>query len=230
MSSTSRFARRVREANQSAVELERTAARMAANTDRVAELTARIAAGGDGAWSRRGSSFACWRVSWRRSGVFWRSATAEATGSREAAQAQQQRAQEAVRAVAAAEQQAEQNRRGGDAVDAARGGRAGMSRRRLRRRWRGWSASRSGWWRSRMRRGGSWRSWACSAGRWRCTFGDVTERLKRAGGGDCRAAAEDRGGAASRRLATKRRGRPVARGAGDAEGTAELAGRADSRA
>jgi chromosome segregation protein len=42
---------------------------------------------------------------------FLESATAEATGSREAAVAQQQRAQEALRAVGAAEQQAEQSRR-----------------------------------------------------------------------------------------------------------------------
>ena len=44
--------------------------------------------------------------------TFLESATSEASGSREAAQAQQQQAQEAVRAVAGAEQQAEQNRRG----------------------------------------------------------------------------------------------------------------------
>jgi chromosome segregation protein len=110
------FDRQIREAgaeaNRSAVELERAAARMAANTDRVTELTARIAAGGaDLEQAREQLRVLAGELEAQRS--FLESATSEATGSREAAQAQQQQAQEAVRAVAAAEQQAEQNRRSG---------------------------------------------------------------------------------------------------------------------
>ena len=109
------FDRLIREAgtqaNHSAVELERVTARMAANTDRVAELTARIEAGGaDLEQAREQLRTMAGELEAQRS--FLENATAEASGSREAAQAQQQRAQEAVRAVGAAEQQAEQNRRG----------------------------------------------------------------------------------------------------------------------
>jgi chromosome segregation protein len=97
-------------ANHSAVELERVTARMAANTDRVAELTARIAAGGnDLEQAREQLRLLAGELEAQRS--FLENATAEASGSQAAAQAQQQRAQEAVRAVAGAEQQAEQNRR-----------------------------------------------------------------------------------------------------------------------
>jgi chromosome segregation protein len=110
------FDRQIREAganaNHSAVELERVTARMAANTDRVAELTTRIAAGsGDLEQAREQLRVLAGELEAQRS--FLENATAEASGSREAVQAQQQQAQEAVRAVAAAEQQAEQNRRAG---------------------------------------------------------------------------------------------------------------------
>jgi chromosome segregation protein len=99
-------------ANHSAVELERITARMAANTDRVAELTARISAGGDDLdQAREQLRVLAGELEAQRS--FLENATAEALSSREAAQAQQQRAQEAVRAVATSEQQTEQNRRTG---------------------------------------------------------------------------------------------------------------------
>ncbi len=109
------FDRQIREAgakaNHSAVELERVTARMAANTDRVAELMARIASGGEELEQAREQLRAlAGELEAQRS--FLENATTEAAESREAAQARQQQAQEAVRAVAAAEQQAEQNRRG----------------------------------------------------------------------------------------------------------------------
>ena len=109
------FDRQIREAgsqaNHCAVELERVTARIAANTDRVAELTARIGAGGEELeQAREQLRMVSGELEAQRS--FLENATAEASGSREAAQAQQQRAQEAVRAVAGAEQQAEQHRRG----------------------------------------------------------------------------------------------------------------------
>ena len=84
---------------------------MAANTDRVAELTVRIAAGGEDLEQAREQLRAlAGEMESQRS--FLENATAEATNSREAAQAQQLRAQEAVRAVSWSEQEAEQNRRG----------------------------------------------------------------------------------------------------------------------
>ena len=109
------FDQQIREAgaraNQSAVELERTSARIAANADRVTELTARIAAGGeDLEQAREQLRGLAGELESQRS--FLENATAEAASSREAAQRQQQRAQEAVRAVSASEQQAEENRRG----------------------------------------------------------------------------------------------------------------------
>ena len=98
------------QANQSAVELERIAARTAANADRVAELTGRLATGADDlAQAREQLASLAGELEQHRS--FLENATAESTGSRESAQSQQARAQEAARAVAAAEQQAEQNRR-----------------------------------------------------------------------------------------------------------------------
>ena len=108
------FDQQIREAgakaNQCAVELERMTARMAANTDRVAELEARIAAGGSDLEQAREQLLAlAGELETQQS--FVENATADATASREAAQAQQQQAQEAVRAVATAEQQAEENRR-----------------------------------------------------------------------------------------------------------------------
>ena len=110
------FDQQIREAgaraNHCAVELERITARMAANTDRVAELTARIGAGGEDLdQARQQLCILAGELEAQRS--FLENATAEAFSSREAAQAQQQRAQEAARAVAASEQQTEQNRRSG---------------------------------------------------------------------------------------------------------------------
>jgi chromosome segregation protein len=110
------FDQQIREAgaraNQSAVELERAAARMAANTDRVAELAVRIAAGATELEQAREQMLGlAGELESQRS--FLESATAEAEGSREAAQARQQRAQEAVRAVVLSEQAMEENRRAG---------------------------------------------------------------------------------------------------------------------
>jgi len=85
---------------------------MAANTDRVAELTARISAGGDDLdQAREQLRILAGELEAQRS--FLENATAEATLSREAAVNQQHRAQESVRAVTASEQQTEQNRRTG---------------------------------------------------------------------------------------------------------------------
>ncbi len=110
------FDRQIREAgakaNDSAVELERVTARMAANADRVVELEARIAAGGNDLEQAREQLRAlAGELETQRS--FLENATADATTSRDAAQAQQRQAQEAARAVAGAEQQTEENRRRG---------------------------------------------------------------------------------------------------------------------
>ena len=98
------------QANQSAVELERIAARTTANADRVTELTARLATGADDLTQAR-EQLATLAGEMEQHRSFLESATAESTGSRESAQQRQARAQEAARAVSAAEQQAEQNRR-----------------------------------------------------------------------------------------------------------------------
>jgi chromosome segregation protein len=99
-------------ANQSAVELERTTARIAANTDRVAELDARMASSSaDLDQAREHLQSLAGELEQHRS--FLENATAEAAAAREAADAQQQRAQEAIRAVNAAEHQAEHDRRAG---------------------------------------------------------------------------------------------------------------------
>ena len=70
------FDQQIREAgaraNHSAVELERITARMAANTDRVAELTARIGSRRRRPRSGSASSFAFWPANWRRSAASWR--------------------------------------------------------------------------------------------------------------------------------------------------------------
>ena len=97
-------------ANQSAVELERIAARTAANKDRVAELESRLAAGAVELESARAqlAQLAGEQESHR---AFLDSAQSESAASRDAAQRQQQLAQEAVRAVQSREQAAEQNRR-----------------------------------------------------------------------------------------------------------------------
>ncbi|WP_263385318.1 chromosome segregation protein SMC [Granulicella arctica] len=97
-------------ANQSAVELERTAARTAANIDRVVELTARLAQGDeDLAQARAQLAALAGDLETHRS--FVETATTESAGSRDHANQQQQEAQAAVRALATAEQSAEQNRR-----------------------------------------------------------------------------------------------------------------------
>jgi chromosome segregation protein len=97
-------------ANQSAVELERIAARTASNTDRIAELADRLENGsGDLAQAREQLTSLAGELEQHRS--FLENATSEATGSREAVQQRQQQAQEAVRSLQSAEQQAEQNRR-----------------------------------------------------------------------------------------------------------------------
>ncbi len=98
------------QANQSAVELERIAARTAANADRVVELTGRLAQGEeDLAQARAQLAALAGDLETHRS--FVETATAESAGSRDHAQHQQQEAQNAVRALGAAEQQVEQNRR-----------------------------------------------------------------------------------------------------------------------
>ena len=99
-------------ANQSAVELERIAARTHANTDRVAELGVRLMAGAE---EREAARVQLAGLAGEQEGqrAFLDSATTEAGDSRAAAQAQQQLAAEAVRAVAAREQAAEQARRQG---------------------------------------------------------------------------------------------------------------------
>ena len=98
------------QANQSAVELERIAARSAANADRIADLTTRLAAGTeDLAQAREQIASLAGELEQHRS--FLENATAETNGSREAAQSRQAQVHEAARAVTAGEQQAEQNRR-----------------------------------------------------------------------------------------------------------------------
>lgn len=98
------------QANQSAVELERNAARTASNADRIAELTARLATSTDDlAQAREQLTGLAGELEQHRS--FLENATSEATGSREAVQQQQAQAQEAVRALSTAEQQTEQLRR-----------------------------------------------------------------------------------------------------------------------
>jgi chromosome segregation protein len=97
-------------ANQSAVELERIAARSAANADRIAELTVRLTTGAADLESAR-AQLAALAQEQAQHRSFLDSATSEAAGSRAEAQRQQQAAQDAARAVAAKESQTEQNRR-----------------------------------------------------------------------------------------------------------------------
>ena len=97
-------------ANQSAVELERIAARTAANQDRVAELTARLATGAQELEAAR-AQLAGLAGEQEEQKTFLESANAEAGDSRAEAQRQQQAAQEAMRAVNMSEQQTEQGRR-----------------------------------------------------------------------------------------------------------------------
>jgi chromosome segregation protein len=99
-------------ANQSAVELERITARTASNADRIAELTNRLTNGGEELETAR-IQLAQLAAEQEQHRSFLETATAESTGSREAAQAQQAAAQNAIRALAQAEQQVENNRRSG---------------------------------------------------------------------------------------------------------------------
>ncbi len=97
-------------ANQSAVELERIAARTTSNTDRITELTQRLATGADDlAQAREQLTSLAGELEQHRS--FLENATTEATHSRQSVQQQQTEAQEAVRSLQTAEQRAEQNRR-----------------------------------------------------------------------------------------------------------------------
>ena len=97
-------------ANSSAVELERIVARTASNADRITDLTQRISTGNDDLTQSRAqlASLAGEREQHRS---FLENATAEATTSREAANAQQAQAHEATRNVLAAEALAENQRR-----------------------------------------------------------------------------------------------------------------------
>ncbi len=97
-------------ANQSAVELERIVARTAANGDRIAELGARLASGGEELEAAR-LQLAQLAGEQEQHKSFLESATAESGDSRKSAEAQQQQAQAAIRGLAVAEQQVEQNRR-----------------------------------------------------------------------------------------------------------------------
>jgi len=97
-------------ANASAVELERIAARTAANADRIAELTQRIATANDDLAQARGhlEALAGEREHHR---AFLESATTESAAAREAANARQAEAHESTRNVLAAEALAEDHRR-----------------------------------------------------------------------------------------------------------------------
>jgi chromosome segregation protein len=97
-------------ANQSAVELERIAARTTANADRIAELMNRLATGADDLTQAR-EQLASLAGELEQHRSFLENATTESDSSRQTAETQQTQAQEALRAVTAAEQQTEQNRR-----------------------------------------------------------------------------------------------------------------------
>jgi chromosome segregation protein len=99
-------------ANQSAVDLERIAARTAANQDRVAELSVRLETGASELEGAR-AQLATLAGEQEQVRSFLDSANAEAADSRGDAQRKQQAAQEAVRSVQAREQQAELSRRSG---------------------------------------------------------------------------------------------------------------------
>ena len=110
-------------ASSSAVELERTQARLTANADRQAELVQRMAAANDElAGAREGLAHLAGEREQHRS--FLETATAEADAHRAEAQAQTHRAREAMGGVLAAEAQAEGGRR--NAVNAM--GRANAAR------------------------------------------------------------------------------------------------------
>ncbi len=98
------------QANASAVELERIAARTASNADRIADLTQRILSGNDDLIQARNQiESLAGDLEQHRS--FLENATAEATASREAAASQQAQAHEATRSVLAAEALTETQRR-----------------------------------------------------------------------------------------------------------------------
>ena len=99
-------------ANQSAVELERIAARTSSNADRISDLTQRLTSGNDDLAQARGQleALAGEREQHRS---FLENATEESTSSREAANAQQAQAHEATRSVLAAEALTENQRRSG---------------------------------------------------------------------------------------------------------------------
>ena len=99
-------------ANRSAVELERIAARTAANQDRVQELTERLDSGAAELEHAR-TQLATLAGEQEQVRSFLESANAEAGDSRASAQQRQQAATEAVRTVQAREQQAEAGRRAG---------------------------------------------------------------------------------------------------------------------
>jgi len=99
-------------ANQSAVELERIAARTTSNADRIADLADRITAGNDDLSAARAQlESLSGELEQHRS--FLENANTESASSREDAQAQQAQAHEATRNVLAAEALAENQRRAG---------------------------------------------------------------------------------------------------------------------
>ena len=102
-------------ASSSAVELERTQARVAANTDRQVELKQRTEAASEELLGAR-EGFAHLNGEREQHRSFLETATAETNAHRTNALAQQQRAQEAMREVLRAESQAEGGRR--NAIDA----------------------------------------------------------------------------------------------------------------
>jgi chromosome segregation protein len=99
-------------ANQSAVELERIAARTTSNADRIADLADRITAGNDDLSAARAQlESLSGELEQHRS--FLENANTESASSREDVQAQQAQAHEATRNVLAAEALAENQRRAG---------------------------------------------------------------------------------------------------------------------
>ncbi len=98
------------QASSSAVELERTQARMHANSDRQAELAHRLGSAGEELGQAR-EALANLAGEREQHRSFLETATSEATAHKATAQAQQQRAHEAMRSVLGAEAQAEQGRR-----------------------------------------------------------------------------------------------------------------------
>lgn len=98
------------EANQAAIELERITSRTAANADRIADLSARLAAG-DADLAQAQTQMEQMAGELEQHRAFLDRAAEEAAGARQAATEQQMAAHEAARGVTAVEQQAEQYRR-----------------------------------------------------------------------------------------------------------------------